>query len=214
MWLLGLGLALATLPAGADVYSFVDEEGVVHFTNVPTDPRYRPIDSPIPRKKPAAKRRQASAYLAPPKLVRDYDEYLREASARYTIPVALIRAVITVESAFNPKAVSHAGAQGLMQLMPATAAEMGVQDVFDPRQNILGGTRYLRTLANIFDGDIVLTLAAYNAGHQAVFRAMSIPPIAETQNYVRRVLQLYRFFKNLDGAAVTPAAAPAEPKKP
>lgn len=213
--LLVFGMALTAPRARAEVYSFVDEEGVVHFTNVPTDPRYRPIDSPIPRKKAAPPPRRSSAYLAPPRLVRDYDDHIQEACKRYTIPAALIRAVITVESAFNPSAVSHAGAQGLMQLMPATASEMGVQDVFDPRQNILGGTRYLRTLANTFDGDIVLTLAAYNAGHQAVFRTMSIPPIAETQNYVRRVLQLYRYFKGLDAAAAgKPAAAPGEQKKP
>ena len=82
-----------------------------------------------------------------------------------------------------------------MQLMPPTAAEMGVLDSFDPRQNVLGGTRYLRTLANAFDGDLVLTLAAYNAGHQAVTRHMDIPPYQETQQYVRRVLRLYYFFK-------------------
>ena len=129
-----------------------------------------------------------------------FDDYIREASGRFNIPENLIRAVMAVESNFNPKAVSRVGAQGLMQLMPPTAAEMGVLDSFDPRQNILGGTRYLRTLANAFDGDLVLTLAAYNAGQNAVNRHMDIPPFAETQRYVRRVLKLYYYYKDQIGS--------------
>jgi len=120
---------------------------------------------------------------------------LQEASQRYNIPSFLIRAVMAVESNFRPDAISSAGAKGLMQLMPETAEEMGVSNIFDPRQNILGGTRYLRVLANTFNGDLVLTLAAYNAGHLAVVRHMDIPPFAETQRYVRRVLKLYYFYK-------------------
>jgi soluble lytic murein transglycosylase-like protein len=141
--------------------------------------------------------------------VTKYDDYILEASQRFNIPTPLIRAVMAVESAFNPAAVSHAGAQGLMQLMPTTAQEMGVEEPFDPRQNILGGTRYLRVLANSFDGDLVLTLAAYNAGHQAVFRHMDIPPFAETQQYVRHVLQLYFHYKKQ-----VKAAAPVAPTAP
>jgi soluble lytic murein transglycosylase-like protein len=191
------GLLLSSL-AQADVYRFVDEEGVVHFTNLPNDPRYKPVDPP---KKPAAKKanskwaRKVKSGKIKRRIVDTYDEHIQEASQRFNIPQALVKAVIVIESNCDSKAISHAGAQGLMQLMPRTAAEMGVKDVFNPRQNILGGTRYLRYLANSYDGDLVLTLASYNAGQNAVNRHMDIPPIAETQRYVRRVLQLYFHFK-------------------
>jgi soluble lytic murein transglycosylase-like protein len=188
-----------SLPAGAETYSFTDEDGVVHFTNVPTDKRYQPVDPSGKKKKRKQRTRRAkrSSKVYRPRNVTRYDEYIKEASNRFNIPVPLIRAVVAVESNFDPTAVSHAGAQGLMQLMPQTAEEMGVDDPFDPRKNILGGTRYLRMLANAFDGDLVLTLAGYNAGHRAVFRHMDIPPFAETQRYVRRVLRLYYHYKKL-----------------
>lgn len=186
-----------SFPAGAETYSFTDEDGVVHFTNVPTDKRYQPVDPSEKKKKRRKRPRRAkhSSKFYLPRNVTKYDEFIREASKRFNIPVPLIRAVMAVESNFNPTAVSHAGAQGLMQLMPQTAEEMGVDDPFDPRKNILGGTRYLRMLANTFDGDLVLTLAGYNAGHRAVSRYMDIPPFAETQRYVRRVLRLYYHYK-------------------
>lgn len=101
-----------------------------------------------------------------------------------------------VESNFNPHVVSHAGAIGLMQLMPRTASSMGVRDPFDPRQNILGGARYLRILANRFRGNLVLTVAAYNAGEGAVLRYRGVPPYAETRRYVRRVLEHYYRFRS------------------
>lgn len=194
-WLIALTV-LTEAPAGADVYSFVDDDGVVHFTNVPTDSRFRRVGNEggrAPRRAPARKN-QPQRVIVPPGISK-FDDHVGEAAKRFNIPEALVRAVMIVESNLNPEAVSSAGAQGLMQLMPRTGQEMGVEDPFDPRQNVLGGTRYLRTLANVFDGDLVLTLAAYNAGHQAVFRHMDIPPFAETQQYVRRVLQLYFQFK-------------------
>jgi len=106
-----------------------------------------------------------------------------------------VRAVIRVESNFDPHAVSHANAQGLMQLIPATAEGMLCNDPFDARQNVLGGTRYLRVLANLFNGNLQLTLAAYNAGPNAVLRYRGIPPFEETQLYVTKVLQFYNLYR-------------------
>lgn len=124
-----------------------------------------------------------------------YDEYIREASALYRIPEALVRAVIKVESNFDPRAVSPANAHGLMQMIPPTAERMMVTDIFDPRQNILGGTRYLRILANTFNGNLQLTVAGYNAGEGAVAKYGGIPPYAETQHYVVKVLEHYRRYQ-------------------
>ncbi|MFO0630376.1 MAG: lytic transglycosylase domain-containing protein [Polyangiales bacterium] len=120
-----------------------------------------------------------------------FDAFIREAASLYQLPEALLRAVIRQESDFNPFSVSSSGALGLMQLLPSTAASMTVQDPFDPRQNILGGARYLRVLANTFNGDLILTLAAYNAGSGAVIRYGTVPPYDETQHYVRQVIRYY-----------------------
>ncbi|MFN7130832.1 MAG: lytic transglycosylase domain-containing protein [Myxococcales bacterium] len=131
----------------------------------------------------------------------EYMAHVEEACELYKIPKALALAVMAVESNFNPAAVSHAGATGLMQLMPQTAAEMFVSDILDPRQNIHGGVRYLRVLANMFNGDMVQILAAYNAGPDAVRRAGgAIPKITETQEYVRKVIKLYYAYKDELGA--------------
>jgi soluble lytic murein transglycosylase-like protein len=124
-----------------------------------------------------------------------FDSYVRQAAALYQLPEELVRAVIQVESGGNPRAVSPANAKGLMQLIPATAQRMQVEDIFDPRQNIFGGTRYLRVLANLFNGDLVLTVAAYNAGEGAVLRYGGIPPYRETEDYVTKVVTLYRKYR-------------------
>jgi soluble lytic murein transglycosylase-like protein len=125
-----------------------------------------------------------------------FNAHILAASSVHGVDPDLIRAVIHAESAFNPNAVSSAGAAGLMQLMPSTAERMGVRDRFDPVQNVYGGTRYLKTLLEMFDYDIVKTLAAYNAGEQAVIRHGGIPPYSETQSYVPKVLALYQRYKN------------------
>ena len=143
----------------------------------------------------AARNRPASTAPDPHKYQR-YDHFIREAARIYQLPAPFIRAVMKVESNFNPNVVSRAGAIGLMQLMPRTAANMGVRDPFDPRQNILGGARYLRILANLFGGDLVLTVAAYNAGEGAVQRYSGIPPYSETRRYVRRVLSHYYRYRS------------------
>ncbi len=119
-----------------------------------------------------------------------FDDLIQEAAARYQVDPDLVKAVIRAESNFDPTAVSHAGAKGLMQLMDATAAQLGVEDSFDPAQNIDGGVRYLAMQLRRF-GDVRLALAAYNAGPAAVMQHQGIPPYAETQTYVRRVLDYY-----------------------
>ncbi|MEC9072826.1 MAG: lytic transglycosylase domain-containing protein, partial [Myxococcota bacterium] len=127
-----------------------------------------------------------------------YEPSVEEASNTYEIPKTFIRAVIRVESSFHYKAESGAGAQGLMQLMPGTARSMGVNDSFDPRQNVMGGTRFLRVLANKYDGDMVKVLAAYNAGAGAVKKKGGIP-YEGTEGYVRAVLDHYYRYKALSG---------------
>jgi soluble lytic murein transglycosylase-like protein len=124
-------------------------------------------------------------------------EHIRQAAEKYRVPEELLLAVMAVESNFDHQALSEKGAMGLMQLMPGTAKEMYVTDAWDPAQNIDGGARYLRILANQYGGDMVKTLAAYNAGPDAVRRAGgAVPGIPETQEYVRKVLALYHSYKN------------------
>jgi soluble lytic murein transglycosylase-like protein len=128
-----------------------------------------------------------------------YDEYIAEAAELYQIPESLIRAVIKVESDYDPRVVSSKGARGLMQLMPAAASDMRVDEVHDPRENILGGVRYLRILANKFDGDLVLTIAAYHSGAGKVSRYNEVPPFPRVQKYVRMVLKRYYQYRDAVG---------------
>jgi len=123
-----------------------------------------------------------------------FDKIIREAAKYYRLPPALIKALIAAESSFNPKAISPAGAIGLMQLMPATAKAMHINNPFSPRQSIYGGTRYIRTLANQFNGNLVPTIASYNAGPGAVKKYGGVPPYTETQQYVEKVLKIYRYY--------------------
>ncbi len=198
-----LSLALAGLlltaerAAGGDLYSYVDDEGVIHFSNAPSDARYRKVNrtvgaSGVYRAAPQARSRPIpeSSSLA------RWREHIRAAAEKYRLPEPLLLAVMAVESNFDHRALSEKGAMGLMQLMPATAKDMYVGDAWDPGQNIEGGARYLRVLANQYEGDMVRTLAAYNAGPEAVKRAGgAIPDIPETREYVRRVVALYQAFK-------------------
>lgn len=198
-WVLGaVCTALASpLPAAADIYRFVDRNGVEHYTNI--QPSGRGWQRIYRNKSAAADHGTTPRMRAPeglrtvhdPDRYRRYDGYIREAATLYQLPETFLRAVMRVESDFQPYAVSVDGAIGLMQLMPGTAASMGVVDPYEPRQNVLGGARYLRVLANKFSGDLILTVAAYNAGHGAVQRYRGVPPYAETRRYVERVLRHY-----------------------
>jgi len=171
---------LAPPAFASSLYRLVDEDGVTHFTNAPTDPRFRRI---------GALSGTAQGWLRLPEAVRSrFGEEIREVAARHGVAADLVEAVIRVESAFNPRAVSNKGAQGLMQLMPRTASSLGVRNAFDPRENIDGGVRHLRYLLDRYPGNVPLALAAYNAGEKAVDYYGGIPPYAETQQYVQKIL--------------------------
>jgi hypothetical protein len=198
---------LAPPPARADIWRYTDADGVVHLTNIKpggkASGRWKKVMRGDPSEGKAAARRGDCARCdtvpavdrSPERFTR-YDDHILEAAALYQIPVPLIRAVIHVESSYDPRVVSSAGARGLMQLMPAVVSDMGVHNVHDPRENILGGTRLLRLLANKFDGDLLLTLAGYHAGGGAVAKYKGVPPYVNTRLYVRMVLD--RYYKYLE----------------
>ena len=221
LWL-ALAVAVAvtvTASARADVWSYEDKDGVIHFTNIqpqgPKSHRWQVIFRSGPGKAqdvspalqassggtssyPGCRRSRADVVPATDRS-RDrytrYDAYIAEGAALYAIPQALIRAVIKAESDYDTNVVSCAGAKGLMQIMPYEEKDQGITNVFDPRQNILGGARLLRLHANRFRGDIVLTIAAHHAGDGAVRKYGGVPPYATTQAYVRAVLRHYERYK-------------------
>ena len=176
----GLVVLLWGPSAEADSYRLVDGNGVVHLTNAPNDPRYRNL--------PAVSGTSTGWLRMTETSHHQFAADIREISLRHGVDPQLVESVIRAESAFNPTAVSRTGARGLMQLMPQTAAMLGVRNSFDPRQNIDGGVRHLRYLLNRYPGNLPLAVAAYNAGEGAVDSHRGIPPYAETQQYVQRVL--------------------------
>lgn len=195
--------------AAADIYTYTDADGVVHFTNIKPKGKDRGkawkkiiVEDPDKGTKAAADRGGCARCDAVP--ARDnapqrfhrYDAFIAEAAELYRIPEPFIRAVIHVESNYDPRVVSSAGARGLMQLMPAVEKDMRVGNVFDPRENILGGTRLLRVLANRYEGDLVLTIAAYHAGPGSLAKyGNQVPPYTNTRKYLRMVLDRYYQYK-------------------
>lgn len=178
------GLLFAPLGV-ADVYVYKDRQGVLTFTNVPTHQGFRRVI------------RENNARLSSSGLsANSYESLIRSASSRYSVDPDLIRAIIKVESDFDSTARSHKGATGLMQLMPETARLHNVEDLYDPSANIEGGVRHLKLLLGKYQGDIELSLAAYNAGIKAVEKHGGIPPFAETRDYVRRVLNYYQTYRS------------------
>ena len=184
-WGAALVLALSLFAghqAWADIYRYVDKNGVWHFTNIKTDARYRLFMR--------TGRRSWSEYVT------EYKGVIAQASSRFGVDRALIMAVIKAESGFNSNAVSSKGAQGLMQLMPPTADAMDVTNPFNPEENIYGGTRYLSLMLKRFNNNKILALAAYNAGPERVESYNGVPPFAETKAFVKKVLKYYRSYNS------------------
>lgn len=177
----------------AAIYVCKDKRGAVSFTNVPTFSNCQPFSM---KKRGSGKLRSSIRKSYNPGR---YDKNIVSIARRYNVDPNLIKAIIHTESDFDHRAVSKQGAQGLMQLMPATAKELRVFNPFNPQENIDGGTRYFRTLLDIFNGDVKLSLAAYNAGPGLVQRTNGIPAIPETIRYVKKVLRQYKVYKKTPG---------------
>lgn len=175
LFFLLLMVCLAPL-AEADIYRYVDASGHMHFTNVPTEDKYRFYSG------------EGDKYRL--------ETLIHHFAQKFQLDKALVKAVIKVESDFNPRVVSSKGAQGLMQLMPETAREIGIRDPFDPSDSIYGGSLYLRQMLDSFDSNLDYALAAYNAGPNTVRKFGGIPPYEETQNYVKRVKHYFDFYRN------------------
>ena len=185
--IVGISSLVYSVPTTAtEIYQFIGPNGSISLTNVPSDSRYRKIEVESSR---------FHATLSEQEL----EPVIRRHSSQHRLHPALIRAVIKAESGFDPRAVSRSGAIGLMQLMPQTAVRLDVRDMYDPDDNVGGGTKYLRQLLDRFHGNLPLALAAYNAGENAVDHYQALPPFDETRQYVRKVLRYYRTFLVRDG---------------
>ncbi len=175
----------ADLTAFGDIYRYIDENGVMHFTNTPTSSNQK--FKLFLREKPKTSLRYST---------KKYDDIIANASQQYGVSFPLLKAIIKAESGFDPRAVSKKGAKGLMQIMPQNFKLLGIKDPFDPSQNIHAGARYFKQMYDRF-GKLALSLAAYNAGPKAVERYKTVPPYEETEEYVKRVLKFYYNYKNL-----------------
>jgi soluble lytic murein transglycosylase-like protein len=194
--LLVLVSALSAGIAHADIFRYVDADGTVHFTNVPNDSRYKVYLKEKRKPDPVTDTLASEIRHYDPKERARYAKHIQDAAKVNKLEPALIHAVIAAESGYNPFARSSKGAAGLMQLMPATAKRYGVTNRLDPAQNIQGGSRYLRDLVRMFNNDLQLAVAAYNAGENAVVKyGNRIPPYSETMTYVPRVMTYYKKYR-------------------
>ena len=185
-------VAMTAVPVLADIYKYEDEEGVLHFTDAPTDKRFKIFMRDL---KKDQKLRTSFRLAGCARNPEEFEPIINSCALEYGVNKSLVKAVIHAESGYNPSAVSPKGAQGLMQLMPKTAQGLKVANSFDPADNIRGGVRYLRFLLDTFKGDETLALAAYNSGLSRVAKFGGIPPYEETRNYVAKVLN---YKKNYD----------------
>jgi soluble lytic murein transglycosylase-like protein len=184
-------LILTEISARADIYRYEDDEGIVHFTDAPTDRRFKVFMRDLKKDKLLRTKLQIAGSVNPA----EYDQIITSCASKYGVSPSLIKAVIHAESGYNPNAVSRKGASGLMQLMPGTARSLKVSNNFDPKDNVEGGVKYLRFLLDTFRGDVSLAVAAYNAGLNKVARYGGIPPYNETRTYVNRVLSYMQSYQ-------------------
>ncbi len=176
----------------ADIYRYEDDEGIIHFTDAPTDKRFKIFMRDLKKDKELRTKLKYASTVNPA----EYEQLIKSCSDKYGVSVSLVKAVIHAESGYNPNAVSSKGASGLMQLMPGTARSLKVADRFNPKDNVEGGVRYLRFLLDTFRGDVSLALAAYNAGLGKVAKYGGIPPFNETRTYVNRVLSYMQSYQS------------------
>lgn len=183
LWMLLLIITGTHVNAIADIYMYIDSNGILHFSNVPTSSQYRLYI----KERPGGSLEQGNS--------RRFDRIIREASKIHGISEPLLRAIIKAESNFNPRAVSKKGAKGLMQIMPKNFNTLNIRNPFNPRENIMGGAKYFKILHTRYNGKLPLVLAAYNAGPNMVDKYKKIPPFPETQNYVKKVMKYYYVYK-------------------
>ena len=186
-------LMLLPLPAAADIYKYEDAEGVLHFTDAPTDRRFKVFMRDIKKDRQLRTTFRLTECARNPA---EFEQIINSCAVQYGVDKSLVKAVIHAESGYDPNAVSAKGASGLMQLMPNTARGLKVANTFDPADNIRGGVRYLKFLLDTFKGDVTLALAAYNAGLSRVAQYGGVPPYAETRNYVAKVLSYKNSYQN------------------
>lgn len=174
-----VGILAAPVDVLADIYKYIDSNGVLHFTNVPVSSGYQLYIKEKPEKSAA------------PRITNKYDDYIKRAAVKFGLSFSLIKAMIQVESNFNPRAISRKGAKGLMQIMPHNFGDLNIKNPFNPHENIMGGARYFKQMLDRYSGKLPLALAAYNAGPSAVDRYKRIPPYPETEQYVKNVMEIF-----------------------